>query len=390
MKKLIVAILLILSLTSTCLVGCVPNGTDPNLAKAKEVFTLDVNPGLRIYVADDNTVFLLEATNEDGEDIVASLSIEGLDYEVAVDAIIEKIFEKGYLEDTNSVLVSYEKMSKEDIETKVNDKINEVFEKHEKIAAIIAQDVREVSEEIKNMAKEMDISVGKAKLIEAIRNEYPTLIDRELAQLEINDLNIMLEGIKDELKEDFKKYGQALLDKYVSREEALDVALSDASLTDAELIYSFVHLDREDGKMVWEVEFAYETTEYEYAIDAVDGTVIEVETDEYEPFDFEDVIGGFKDKMEGIFGDIIGGIKDKIKISNKQALDKALEFIDRELSEIDEIDIDFRRDDNGAVIEVELETKDGNEYKLFIEASGGTVVKATLNGEELDISINAQ
>ncbi len=387
MKKLLISTLLILSMALTALVGCAPGGIDPQ-DDSTDVFTLDVNPGLRIRVDADNKVVSVEATNEDGEDIVASLEVDGLDYEAAVDQVIEKIFEKGYLEDTNSVLVSYEKISKEDIEEKINNKINEVFAKHQKVASIIAQDVREATAELKAFAAEMDISVGRAKLIEAIREEYPTLTKEELKNLDVNDLNIMFDGLRDEIKGEFHKHGEVLIDKYISPKNALDLALADAQLDDVELIYDFVRMDREGGKMVWEVNFAYGETEYEYEIDAINGQILEKETDEYEPFDYESAIGGLKDKFEDIFGNIIGAVKDKI-ISNKEALDKALEYVDAEISELDDLEIELKKDENGAVIEVELSLKNGNEYELYIEASGGKVIKAFLNGEEIDLALES-
>ena len=108
MKKMLIALTLMLSLLATCLVGCgtVPDNSADNgdsdvtalKADAAAVFTLDVNPGVRIYVKEDNTVIAVEATNEDGEEVVAELDLEGVDYETVVEEIIDKMDEKGYLE----------------------------------------------------------------------------------------------------------------------------------------------------------------------------------------------------------------------------------------------------------------------------------------------------
>ena len=74
MKKLLISITLIIALLC-CFVSCDAFGgtdaLDAAKANAAAVFTLDVNPGVRVYVDAENCVIALEATNADGEKIAA-------------------------------------------------------------------------------------------------------------------------------------------------------------------------------------------------------------------------------------------------------------------------------------------------------------------------------
>ncbi len=61
---------------------------------------------------------------------------------------------------------------------------------------------------------------------------------------------------------------------YIGTEKAKEIALADAGLTAAQVRYNKAKLDREDGRMVYEVEFARGQMEYEYEIDAVSGDIV--------------------------------------------------------------------------------------------------------------------
>lgn len=61
----------------------------------------------------------------------------------------------------------------------------------------------------------------------------------------------------------------------ISREKARSIALSDASLSAADVTFTKTKLDREDGMLVYEIEFVTAGAEYEYEIDAVTGAIRE-------------------------------------------------------------------------------------------------------------------
>ena len=66
---------------------------------------------------------------------------------------------------------------------------------------------------------------------------------------------------------------------YISTEQAKAIALEHAGLSASETTFTKAGMDREHGKMVYEIEFRQSRTEYEYEIDASTGTILSFEQD---------------------------------------------------------------------------------------------------------------
>lgn len=422
MKKYFISFALVFALLATCLVGCaiVPDDTASNAASdvevlkadAAAVFTLDVNPGVRIYVKEDNTVIAVEATNDDGEEVVAELEINGLDYETVVEEIIDKLEEKGYLEgESNSILISVEKKVK-DISEKVNKKISEAFEKHGKKASVIEQDLDELDEQtekaIGEIAEKYRISEGKARLIEQIRGEFPELPVEELASLKVNDLGIMLEETSDDVKEQFKRIGKAIEDDYVGRQEALNVALESLELTLEDVTMPRVHITRDDGKMLYEVEFVYDGMEYEITIDAESGEILATESIEFKEIDAKEIIDSFcKEHNIGtdafrdhMFQDIPGfgewqdkwhdgSVEEKL-LTKSELLKSVMEELGISAESLKRTEVMIHNTESGTVFSVTIENDAGDVYSLVVEAYTGTIIRAELNGTTIEITIDSE
>jgi uncharacterized membrane protein YkoI len=65
----------------------------------------------------------------------------------------------------------------------------------------------------------------------------------------------------------------------LTEEQALAIALEHAGLTEEQVSYLNVHLDRDDGRWVYEIEFREGRTEYEYAVRASDGKIVDFDKD---------------------------------------------------------------------------------------------------------------
>ncbi len=63
-------------------------------------------------------------------------------------------------------------------------------------------------------------------------------------------------------------------DNSITREEALDIAYNAAGVKKDDVRHPEIELDREGGKVVYEIEFKTATTEYEYEIDAATGEIL--------------------------------------------------------------------------------------------------------------------
>ena len=65
----------------------------------------------------------------------------------------------------------------------------------------------------------------------------------------------------------------------LTEDQALAIALEHAGLTREQLDFSNVHLDCDDGRWVYEIEFREGRTEYEYAVNASSGKIVDYDKD---------------------------------------------------------------------------------------------------------------
>lgn len=66
---------------------------------------------------------------------------------------------------------------------------------------------------------------------------------------------------------------------YIGEDKAKSIALEHAGLTADQVTFLRAHLDRDDRYDVYDIEFYSSDTEYDYEIDAVNGTIIEYDMD---------------------------------------------------------------------------------------------------------------
>ena len=65
----------------------------------------------------------------------------------------------------------------------------------------------------------------------------------------------------------------------ISQDEALQIAMDHAGVTERDITWPRVHMDFEHGYQIYEVEFHVGWTEYNYDIDAVSGQILAYESD---------------------------------------------------------------------------------------------------------------
>ena len=68
-------------------------------------------------------------------------------------------------------------------------------------------------------------------------------------------------------------------DPELTEDQALAIALEHAGLTEEQVSYLNVHLDRDDSRWVYEIEFREGRTEYEYAVNASNGKIVDYDKD---------------------------------------------------------------------------------------------------------------
>ena len=63
----------------------------------------------------------------------------------------------------------------------------------------------------------------------------------------------------------------------ITADEAKSIALQHAGLAEADVLYANVEYDRDNGHNEWIVDFATQDTEYDYEINAADGSILKSE-----------------------------------------------------------------------------------------------------------------
>ena len=63
--------------------------------------------------------------------------------------------------------------------------------------------------------------------------------------------------------------------KTLTREEAIQVALDQVGLKEEAVTFTKIEMDRDDGRLVWEIDFISGGVEYEFDIDARTGRILD-------------------------------------------------------------------------------------------------------------------
>ena len=67
--------------------------------------------------------------------------------------------------------------------------------------------------------------------------------------------------------------------QYIGEVKAKSIALAHAGLSESQVTFIKAHLDRDDGRMTYDIEFYSGNVEYDYEIDAITGDIREYDMD---------------------------------------------------------------------------------------------------------------
>ncbi len=276
-----VAAALVLTVIGGALISHFSGNKTPSIAAptAETIVSLDVNPSVSISMDKEETVLEVRALNADGEAILAKTDWKDRSLNDTVDALVDSMVEGGYLSDTaNSVLITIDNEDDAYVQTlqqQLADEVIGTLANKQVEGAVLSQ--RAVKDdELNTLADSHGISLGKAALVRRILEADPlqTKTFEGLAALPINDLHLLTEKI--ELPAVHGR-GHASERAYIGRERATALALAHATLTADAVTELETDWDCENGIMCYEVEFTFESTEYEYLVHAVDGTILKAE-----------------------------------------------------------------------------------------------------------------
>ncbi|MEG2429875.1 MAG: PepSY domain-containing protein, partial [Oscillospiraceae bacterium] len=240
------------------------------------VIALDVNPSIEMKINKSEKVIAIDALNSDAKKIIGDMDLKGTKLDVTVNAIIGSMLKTGYIsKDQNSVLVSVQNDDApkcQELEKKLTDEIKEILKTNSVEGSVMTQTTK-ADEELAKLAKENNISLGKAKLIQTMAKQNNTFTFEELAKMSINDLKLLSESQEIDL-DDIVTTGEASDKAYIGKEKAESITLSHANVSKADAKKMDIELDCEKGVMVYDVDFDTTDFEYDYQIDAVTGQIV--------------------------------------------------------------------------------------------------------------------
>lgn len=303
--------------------------------RVDSVIGLDVNPSVELRINSREKVLEARALNTDAQNILDGMELRGTDLDVAVNALIGSMLKNGYISDlANSVLISVENGDGEKgaaLRARLADDISRILGSSAVDGAILSQTLTE-DDSLQALAQQYDISVGKASLIQEILKSNPRMKFASLAGLTINELNLLASSRGSSL-DTVTAEGTASSSAYIGADRAKEIALTNAGAPEAEVRGLEIEFDCDDGRMVYEVEFNWNSAEYDYDIDALDGTLLKSHRE-----------------LTGSAGS--GG-----DIGEERAREIALEQVDA--AQVQEVRVERETDDGRIFYEVTIRLTDG-------------------------------
>jgi uncharacterized membrane protein YkoI len=358
MKKL-------LSLGLVLAVALVLSGCTQSATVAASTIAIDVNPSVVLELDEDDKVIEVILNNEDAQIIVGDMDLIGVDYNVAINALIGSMVQNGYISElTNSVLLSIssdDQAHEDELMAFLSQKVEEVLTANNIDGSVITQELN-IDVEEEELAELLGISEAKAELILDIIEVDPRMTVEELAALSINELNLLLEA-KNIVLDNVEKTGNASELGLITVEEAYQAALTELAIDELTVVKFKVELEQEDGVMVYEVKIETDVEKYEILINAIDGTVfIDLDQDED------------NDNKDDFPVDTLTEQEVLELVATELGLDSTL---------ITELEIEEEMDNGVAYYDVKFEYE-GMEYELEVDAETGEIYTNSMDEAGFD------
>ena len=346
-----------------------------NTASVASIVSLDVNPSIEMKLNKDARVVSVTALNQDAVAILDGMDLKGADVNVAVNALVGSLLKHGYVDElANSILVTVEDSDSARgaaLQQTLSQEINDILSAASVNAAVLSQTVSADST-LQAKADQYGISLGKATLIQSLVDQSTHLTFEELVGLTVNELNLLASNPTTTLTS-VSSTGSASDGAYIGTEAAQAAAYAHAGVTAASVRELDTEFDYEDGRMVYEVEFKSGATEYEYDIDATNGTVVKYKTerdDDYRPA----TSGTTSGTSSGTSSGTTSGSTSKTPIGAASAKSIALKHAG--VSESSVLGMQVKEDWDDGSLEYKVEFwYNSTEYEYEINAYTGTILK---------------
>jgi len=155
--------------------------------------------------------------------------------------------------------------------------------------------------------------------------------------------------------------------KDIGKDAALEAALQDAGVTEEEATRLKTLKDRDDGRMIYEIQFDANGTEYDYEIAAEDGTILTADTESVASNTAAQ--NGQQNNTQNNQSQSAGA---NVAISQEQAMQTALERVPGATES--DIRMELDNDDGQYKYEGDI-IYDQREYEFEIDANTGVILE---------------
>lgn len=323
------------------------------------VVTLDINPSIALSVNDKETVTTATPLNDDAKDIMGGMELEGTNLETAVNAIIGACLQKGYLDELeNAILVSVENADA-DTATQLQNELTTTISGAFQSGAILTQNIT-VDDDLAQLAQQYNISAGKASLIQEVIAQDSTLTFESLAPLSMSEISLIASS-RNLTTTGVSQTGSTSDQAYIGQDAALQAACDHAGIATSDVQGLSTEFGWSPMGMVYELDFCSGGTEYEYDINATDGSVVK---NEQEPCDHTWHTSSGNSGSQGTTAFIGESAATAAALSHAKVDQSAAQSLTVKLDE----------DDGVTYYEIEF-CSAGVEYDYEINATTGDVVK---------------
>ena len=336
--------------------------------------SLDVNPSVEISINKNEKVLDVTALNSDGKTIIGDMEFKNSSLDVTVNALIGSMLRNGYLTDlTNSILISVEgtdPVMNAAVRQKVSEDVNNYLASETFAGAVLSQTVSP-DDALLAAAEEKGISAGKAQLVQQIVNQNGFYSFSDLAELSINELNLLSMSSSLNLTE-VETTGTASDKAYIGEKSAKEIALTHAGVSESDIFKYEIEIDYDFGVIVYDVEFETTGLEYDYEINAVTGEILKSHKENEN--NYKKAEAAANQPAPSVTEPSTQPTAEAPSIDAEQA--KAAAFTHAGVTEdkVFDLEVDLDREHNALVYEIDFQVG-ANEYEYDISAADGTVIK---------------
>ena len=344
------------------------------------VVAFDVNPSIELSVNRAEKILKVNSRNSEAHEIIGDMDLKGVNLDVAVNALIGSMVQKGYISDlNNSILItvnSKDAEKGEQLQKRLAANVDSLLKGLSIDGAILSQTAA-ADDDTNELADRFAISPGKAAIVKLLLEEDPSLEYEDVAVLSINDLKILIEGREVGMSK-VRSSGEASKKGYLGADQAKEIAFSHAEVSESEVTGLKIELDSDDGEMVYEIDFYVKGFEYEYEIHAKNGRILDFDIDD----DFDNDENDKKTEGKKPSSKVSKPSSDEY-ISRAAAENIAFKHANVSRDQVRELEIDFENDDGKRYFEIEFEVG-RTEYEYEIDAISGKILDFDIDKDNDD------